>query len=699
MLPNYAGHACCFSFWKALFKLFMVTGLFLFFFSCKQKPKHTYKDQDYSDAFQLIYIQVNKISDQKKTGEAMNFLDSAFKTLKDPTVNDRFRYYSFHFIYSHKVIHDGRQELAYADSMLNTALKGADEKSYVSNFAEAEFAKGDAYNDLKQYNDAYKCFYQGYYIGKNYFDNSVLAEYTYRMGMAMFRQSHFTMAANYFKESYRQSVGYHDDFRGFYQRQELLNDIGESYQQNGDIDSATLYFNKTLAFINKYNARFKNVANMLDVARAVTYGDLGSIYYTEKKYDQATGQFRKSIAINLRKFNDNANAELVEINLGQLYLDRREDDQFNTLMKNLQDQLDSVKNTEARTNWNRLMSSYYSRKNDYTGAVKYFRRYSSLKDSLVQQTISLKETDVNQQLANYDKQAQIETLRDNNKIQQIYLYLAIAGVSMAVIIILLIYRNWKRSRKDIIVVSALNKQINRQKTELEATLNDLKQNSQEKDRILHTVAHDLRNPIGGIVSLTNAMLEDGFTAEQKALLKLVNETSHNSLELINEILEATNLSSALINKEPVEINLLVNNSVEILSFKAAEKDQHIITELLDHPKQLNISQEKIWRVISNLISNAIKFSPNNADIKVKVANGNNEVKISVSDNGIGIPDNIKNDVFNTFTNAKRTGTAGEKSFGLGLSICRQIIENHNGKIWFESNAGKGTTFYISLPTI
>jgi two-component system sensor histidine kinase VicK len=121
--------------------------------------------------------------------------------------------------------------------------------------------------------------------------------------------------------------------------------------------------------------------------------------------------------------------------------------------------------------------------------------------------------------------------------------------------------------------------------------------------------------------------------------------------------------------------------------------------LLDHPKQLNISQEKIWRVISNLISNAIKFSPNNADIKVKVANGNNEVKISVSDNGIGIPDNIKNDVFNTFTNAKRTGTAGEKSFGLGLSICRQIIENHNGKIWFESNAGKGTTFYISLPTI
>ena len=696
MLPNYPGKVNISLLGKTLVRFSLIIIPLSFLFSCRQKPKHTYKDQDYSDAFQAIFNKVNKLY---KPTEGIKYLDSAFKTIKDPTINDRFRYYGFHFMYARKATHDARQELVYADSMFNIALKGSDEKSYISNFAEANFAKGDAYNDLKQYSDAYKCFYQGYYIGKNYFDNSVLAEYTYRMGMVMFRQSHFIMAANYFKDSYRQSIGYRDDFRAFYQRQELLNDIGESYQQNGNIDSATLYFNKTLVFINKYNQRFKNIANLLDVARAVTYGDLGSIYYSEKKYDLAVDQFQKSIRTNLRKFNDNSNAELVEINLGQLYLDRHQYDPFIGLMNNMRKQFDTVKNTEAQTNWNRLMSDYYTQKNDYASAVKYFRQYSSLKDSLVQQTISIKETDVNQQLANYDKQAQIETLRDNNKIQQIYLYLAIACVSMAVIIIFLVYRNWKHSKNDIVIVSTLNKQIYRQKAELETTLKELKQNSQEKDRILRTVAHDLRNPIGGIVSLTNAMLDDGFTEEQKTLLKLVNDTSNNSLELINEILEATNISAASINKEPVEINSLVNNSVEILSFKAAEKDQHIITELLDYPKQLYISQEKIWRVISNLISNAIKFSPNNADIKVKVANSNNEVKISVSDNGIGIPDDIKNDVFNIFTNAKRPGTAGEKSFGLGLSICQQIMENHNGKIWFESNSDKGTTFFISLPAI
>ena len=192
------------------------------------------------------------------------------------------------------------------------------------------------------------------------------------------------------------------------------------------------------------------------------------------------------------------------------------------------------------------------------------------------------------------------------------------------------------------------------------------------------------------------MLDDEYTDEQKQLINLVNGVSSNSLELINEILEATNSATERVNKELVEINELVNNSVEILSFKAAEKNQKIEVELLNKSHHLFINREKIWRVISNLISNAIKFSPDNTIIKVKVTNEKTCINIAVADDGIGIPDDIKDQVFNIFTDAKRPGTAGEKSFGLGLSICRQIIDKHNGKIWFDSNGDKGTVFYISL---
>ena len=119
-------------------------------------------------------------------------------------------------------------------------------------------------------------------------------------------------------------------------------------------------------------------------------------------------------------------------------------------------------------------------------------------------------------------------------------------------------------------------------------------------------------------------------------------------------------------------------------------------DTLDAPEELFISREKIWRVISNLISNAIKFSPKGADIHVKVVNEGDNIRISVNDHGIGIPDNIKNQVFNMFTQAKRLGTAGEPSFGLGLSISKQIVESHGGEIWFDSMPEDGTTFYIRL---
>src|SRR6202035_355607 len=134
--------------------------------------------------------------------------------------------------------------LLYADSMLMMAKKSVNSKQYVSNYAEANFAMGDAYFSLSQYSNAYQCYYQGYFMGKNNLKNEILAEYTYRMGMVMFKQAHYSDAANYFKLSFKQSLSYKESFVEFYQRQELLDNVGESFKKNGNIDSAAIYFNK-----------------------------------------------------------------------------------------------------------------------------------------------------------------------------------------------------------------------------------------------------------------------------------------------------------------------------------------------------------------------------------------------------------------------------------------------------------------------
>src|SRR6185312_15185025 len=140
----------------------------------------------------------------------------------------------------------------------------------------------------------------------------------------------------------------------------------------------------------------------------------------------------------------------------------------------------------------------------------------------------------------------------------------------------------------------------------------------------------------------SAMVGDAdYTNEQIELLKIIKETAFDSLELINEILEATNSAPSELQKQPVDINNLLNNSVELMRFKAAEKNQKIMLNTLDSPEELMISREKIWRVMSNLISNAIKFSPVGSDIVVSITDEDDDIQISVNDRGIGIPEDIK----------------------------------------------------------
>lgn len=653
--------------------------------------------EGYSEEFEKARNQIELSWSKEKVKEGLLAFDTAYNKIANPTINDRFRFYGYHFVYYQKTVGQYDKALAYTDSMFAVNSKSAKTKQYFYNIADASFARGDALFAMKQFSEAYQSYYQGYLIGKNYLNKEALGDYTYRMAMIMYKQGHYRLALNYFKDTYKFFEKSGDGFVFFYRRQELWDNVGLSYRHLNLPDSAVIYFDKALALINEKAYLYPDRKQHLESARGVIYGNKADIYIAKKQYAPAIQLLRKSIAINLQKGYDNHDAQLSEIKLGQIYFNLQQKDSLITLLGTLRNQLDSTKNDDVEADYNRLLGNYFVKENDLKQAIAHIQRYNILKDSLTQRASLLMETDVNQQLANYEKQHEIDALSNDNKLQVIYLYVTIFFAAMALIIILLVYRNWKRSKKDVQTVNILNRQINEQNHILEKALTELNISSQEKDRILRTVAHDLRNPIGGIASLTAMMADDEYTDDQKELINLVQETSLNSLELINEILEATNLASVELNLEQVEINSLVSNSVELLRFKAAEKGQKIILDTLDKQQELYISREKIWRVISNLISNAIKFSPTGGTIHVKVAEVNTKIIIAVKDNGIGIPDKLKDQVFNMFTSAQRPGTSGEKSFGLGLSICRQIMEKHHGRIWFESDTNIGTTFFISLP--
>jgi len=667
-----------------------LTGLFLF--SCN---KPSIAPSTYSD-YNKVLDSANYLYDKDKYEPAVHYLDSATNRYKDLELHQKFLYYEFKCNYFFHRKKDNNKSMLYADSMLNLFDTAEKKLKYMSDYAFSHFSKGDVLFAENKYNEAYQYFYQGKLIAKKDINDCTLSDYSYRMGMIMYQQGHFRLAAANFISSLKEAGACGMNFRSFYRRQELMDNIGLSYGKINEPDSALAFYSQGLNFINTWAGRFNERANLQDVARAVIYGNEADIYIKEKKFQNAKKLLKKSVEINLRKGNDNHDAGLTELKLAHIYFSINEPDSAINLLRVIRPLLDSINDAEADTDWNLLMANYFIKNGDAKTGLNYFIKYDALKDTVVKRNKGLKEADITEQINRLERENEFDALKKDNQQQYLYLKISIVFGLMLLVIFLLILLNWRKSKRNIKTLGALNQQINDQNNNLGSALNELKLSSQEKDRILRTVAHDLRNPIGGIASLTAAIANDGFTAEQMEMINLIKETSNNSLELINEILEVTNNGATLLNKELVEINALLNHSVELLRFKAAEKGQEIKLELLNKPVELLISKEKIWRVLSNLISNAIKFSPPGAFIYVNITEQDNEVIISVKDNGIGIHQKIKNKVFNVFTEAKRSGTAGEKSFGLGLSISKQIIESHQGKIWLESSAEHGTTFYVKL---
>jgi signal transduction histidine kinase len=671
---------------------YLLCSTLFFAVSCDQKP--IVSD---SKPYAKLLDTVNRIYDSNPA-KGISFLDSATATYKNITPADKFEFYMLHYNMNTRQKKDFNKALLYADSMYAVIENTHQEKKYAKQLGIASFAKGDVYFNTNRYPEAYRYYYQGKETGKNYVDNCILSDYSYHMGMIMYKQEHYQLAAKHFIQSFDESKSCTDNFVTFYRNQELLDNAGISYSKANMPNHAELYYKKALNYIDSCAPKHPAKSQRIEMARGVVYGNLAKVLMDRKDFAQAEILLKKSILINLKPGNDSKDAQLTELKLAHLYAESNKPELLASLLKSIRIQLDTLKNNDAEVDWNHLMAGFYQKKNDLKRAIEYFNKYDAIKDSVTKANQKLKESDVNQQFKDLENQSTISTLKNDNQVQHMYLVVALVYAVMALVIILLIFLNWRRSKRNVTILSELNKTVTEQKQQLETSLTELEDNSKEKDRILRAVSHDLRNPIGGIASLTAMMLmEPGLDDEQIELLQLIQTTTNNSLELINELLEATGvLSSKIATKQYVDINMLLSHSVELLRFKAAEKNQKIMLDVLEAPEELYISREKIWRVLSNLISNAIKFSPQGGVISAKITLIEGDIQISVNDHGIGIPDNIKDQVFHMFTEAKRPGTLGEKSFGLGLSISKQIIESHNGEIWFDSDPANGTTFYVRL---
>lgn len=224
-----------------------------------------------------------------------------------------------------------------------------------------------------------------------------------------------------------------------------------------------------------------------------------------------------------------------------------------------------------------------------------------------------------------------------------------------------------------------------------------KEIDQMKDDFVHSITHDLRNPLTSIRVLIKFLTEESIgtlNEKQKKMLKTMEIASYQLLTLINNILDVAKIEAE---KMPIELSKVnLSNLVErVLTIQEPlMKRKNLLLEL-SVPKEieLNADPQLLERLITNLLGNALKFTPEKGKITISVEDSPEKVKVEVADTGPGIPEEYLEKIFDKFQQLQRT----KGGTGLGLTICKYIVEAHNGKIWVESKLGQGSKFSFFIP--
>jgi len=231
---------------------------------------------------------------------------------------------------------------------------------------------------------------------------------------------------------------------------------------------------------------------------------------------------------------------------------------------------------------------------------------------------------------------------------------------------------------------------------------ELERLNETKNQFLGMAAHDLRNPLSGIVgygSLLSEGLVGALNDQQRNVIERILNSSRFMVKLVNDLLDVSKIEAGKLELELESVDLcdLIRECLELNQPRAREKEIEIVFDLPeDGPSELVADRNKITQVLDNLITNAIKFSNAKSKVDIGLQPSDDQVTLFVRDQGQGIVKEELDHLFKPFSRTSTKSTGGEKSTGLGLVICKKIVEGHGGQIWVESEVGKGTTFYFSL---
>jgi signal transduction histidine kinase len=249
-------------------------------------------------------------------------------------------------------------------------------------------------------------------------------------------------------------------------------------------------------------------------------------------------------------------------------------------------------------------------------------------------------------------------------------------------------------------ISRLNNELVAMQRELTGKNVELAKLNALKNQFLGMAAHDLRNPLQGILFYSQFLLDDPekLDASQTEFITAIRDQSHYMASLVNDLLDVATIESGKLqlDLQPVDMVKLAQTNLTRNRLIASRKTITLNLEA-DAIPMLLLDAAKMEQVLDNLTTNAIKYSPPGSRIRIRLQNSAGEMLLSVQDEGPGIPPAEMDRLFKPFQKTSVKSTGGEKSIGLGLVIVKRIVAGHGGRIWVESQVGAGSIFYVAVP--
>ncbi len=448
----------------------------------------------------------------------------------------------------------------------------------------------------------------------------------------------------------------------------VLMDLAKTYEVQGLLDDAMKTYQESYDCHRKINN---------DTYTAYCLNGMGSIYYLKENYDLAYEKFKASLEINL---SNNYYFGLIDVylNLALVYARLGDIEKGEDVLYKAQKYAHKIGYPSKIVSTHKTYAEFYQILKKYKKASESFGRFIALNDSILseQQFETL-----NQLQKNHVMQQNLKDAKSSLLAQKKDRYYLI------IIIILMIFLIFMIGLK---LLSQFK--MNAKLQEVNST----------KDKMFSVISHDLRSPFNSLLGFTDLLIEDlklkkYNNADKYAVI--IHSATRETLNLLNNLLTWSRSQTGKIHFTPHEflVNTLFNDLNSLFKIDSSENNIKLLFKN-NIDEKIFADQTILMIILTNLISNALKYTPSEGEVVVSAEKKQQKISFTVSDTGIGISDDILSSILTTNKNIEsKTGVRNEKGTGLGLTICKDLISRHNGTLYAENKTGKGSIFSFEIP--